>query len=179
MKHLSKIPLYFFVTFMLTGCQKSSLPSQTHPLKAGVVENALEETELSWRIVDEQSWAEGHVVYSLSDQNDRMIAMVTSIGEGDAQNLGITFLPKRESSTLTTSLPEADIQKAFILAALLYGDFESENSVYDAFQENFQTKSEIRKQSPPKGEPRFMRESRIGMVKLKAFSVLFPRGNRI
>lgn len=120
-----------------------------HPLSAEVLTAAIEAAGLEWEITDEQSWMENQRAFTLSDKNGSMVASVASTGDENGRSLMFGFMSKRNEPTDTVNniqvpVTEEEFLKALEMAAVLYGDLESETQIAEDFQKNFEEKATIK-----------------------------------
>lgn len=126
--------MFLLVLAALCGCQKSLLPQHEFPLEADAVTSALRSAGLAWVITDEQSWSEGHTVYTLCNEAGQMTANVSSANADGRRQLFVGFLtPDRQNFSNIAPLTEPDWEKAFQFCTLLYGGYENSGQVFKAF----------------------------------------------
>lgn len=148
MKHHKKALAAMITGAVLCGCaaKEETLPVPAFPLEQESVTAALADAGLSWSIGEEQSWAENQKVYDLNDEEGRKIAILITIGEDSSRAMSLTFLSEMEDSSLIASLPQEDIEKAFILSAVVYGGFESREEVYEAYEAHYSEEAVVKEQ---------------------------------
>lgn len=107
---------------------------ETFPLDATTIETALEEVGLTWKITSSEEWGKGRILYELCGTDEKGIATISSIGDGETRVLQINFF---SSTAIDSSLAESEWEKAIRLATLLYGGFEDVEQVYRVFQDTY------------------------------------------
>lgn len=137
--------LFFFIISLsvVYGCEKQVLPMPVYPLDAATVTEALKEAELSWMITEEEPWPEGQIVYTLHDEDDKLVAFILSGILNERRLLDVSFMPYSDNPTITQFMPEEEWEKAIIFATLLYGGFESKHQVYDCFTNDHGEKNTV------------------------------------
>ncbi|MDO4274031.1 MAG: hypothetical protein Q4D16_10195 [Eubacteriales bacterium] len=148
---MKRFKCVYFVLAMLcltVACGKHALPQNTFPLEDEVITDALEKTGLEGEISESETIANVeeqimHVVRSkteiysdmifpvedYSDPTSKVIVagITSSVIEG--RRLSLFFQQKDVSDQLVWE----DWKKQMVFAALLYGGFENEEEVYQAF----------------------------------------------
>lgn len=139
----------FCMLCLITACKKDVLPQPAFPLKEEVITAAIEKTGLPGKISESEttSYGEGHILHvvrSLADTYSDtvspeeaqanpgsrvLIAGIDSvITEGERQ-LSIIFDQKEVSEAFAWE----DWKQQIVFTALLYGGFENEEDIYQAF----------------------------------------------
>lgn len=130
--------IYTILLILCCGCGKQQLPIPRYPLDTAVIEAALEVAELSWTVEEQKSWREEEAVHGLYDEKGRLIASISSIGEGGKRNLLIGFIPPgNDQYGFTISAPEEKCEKIIEFGTVLCGGFTNKKQVYDDFKTNY------------------------------------------
>lgn len=130
------IELTVVLTIIFWGCGKRFLPVPEYPLTASDVEAVLEEVELPWEISKEESWQEQHTVYTLQDEEGRMIAIISSAGNETERYLNLSFFPSRyDAYGIMRSLTKEEWEPVMKLGTLLYGGFQNVNQLCKEYAE--------------------------------------------
>lgn len=151
------------------ACEKDVLPQPDFPLEEAVITSALKTAGLPGIISDSEteSYAEGHIKYVVRSQTEAysdkispeeaqanpssrvIIAGVdSSISEGE-RTLSIIF----DQKDVPEQFAWEDWKKQIVFAALLYGGFEDEEDVYQAFAGKELPKSGNLKELPENERP--------------------------
>lgn len=134
--------LVIIIAGILCSCRKQNLPVPVYPLDASTIEEALHKTNLLWTIAKEESWVENHTVYTMHDTDGRMTAVISSAEKNEKRLLIMVFMPSQyDLYHVTISVPDEDWEKVIKFGTILYGGFENENSVYNNFVNNYDSKS--------------------------------------
>lgn len=144
-KYLCGICVFIIGLSVLCGCAAQTLPVPSYPLDAATVTAALEDAGLPWIIAKEESWLEDHTVYTLHDQNGKMVAAVSSAMRNEQRLLYITFMPY--DGKITRTMPEDEWENAIVFATILYGGFKNAHQVYDHFTNDYDTKNTVKAKS--------------------------------
>lgn len=136
-KRLRIFSVILMIFVSLIGCTKNEIPVPQFPPDAAAVMNALEKADLAWTIAEEQTWTEGHMVYTLHNEEGKIIANVSTFGDSKERVLIIGFMPSDYNDyDVMISLPDDKWEHAIKFAAILFGTFESEDVLYDEFNNN-------------------------------------------
>lgn len=142
-KYLYSLFSFIIILSIVIGCEKQDLPMPDYPLDISIVAVALEEAELSWTIVKEEPLAEGRILFTLHDKDDKLVAFVLSGIHNERRLLDVSLMPYSDNSTITRSLPEEEWERVIVFSTLLYGGFENLNQVYECFTNDYDTKNTV------------------------------------
>lgn len=130
----------FLLGFLVlaSGCQKKERFQTVFPLEADEVTRLLEQVGLPGEISEGEtvSRQEGHISYVIRNAaqtygdsgNSKMVANVVSLARKDGRALSTIF----DQSVAGEPVVWADWERQIKLAALLYGGFEDEETLYQA-----------------------------------------------
>lgn len=142
---------------------RTSKPENPFPLSTEVVEKAMEEQSLQWKIGESTSFSDGNVNYEVRNENGKITVFITSTlanndkgqlsGTVNAANerrfLEVMLLPPTTyESKLTEAITEEQWPAMFDFACSLYGGPRNSKKVYRQFKKA--TKDE--KYEPSKGK---------------------------
>lgn len=133
MKRLICLCIALGVSCTFAGRQGAGRIQAAVPLEAAAVTAALEETGLPGSIDEEetQSYAEGHIVYTLRGADEKTVMHINSVERQERRFLQIYYY--------TPSVPEGpafaweDWKRQLVFAALLFGGFSDQEEIYRAF----------------------------------------------
>ena len=149
--------LFLIGILLVCGCQKNERVQTAYRLEPDEITSLLEQVGLPGEISGEEtaSYREGHISYVIRDPaetygdggNSKMVANVASFSSKDGRALLTVF----NQNVSEEPIVWADWERQIKLAALLYGDFEDEESLYKACIEaelptdtnSFQWKTEL------------------------------------
>lgn len=136
------IPLFLTVCVLaalLAGCKKENQFQTTFPLDAETVTAAMEKTGLPGVISESEttSAAENHMHYVIRSETETfegsdyplLVADISSASFDDGRMLATIFDQKVEANQMVWE----DWKQQFLFAAALYGGFENEEALYQAF----------------------------------------------
>lgn len=145
------IVLALIGVFSLVSCNSSKelLPLGELPLEKNVIESALATLEIPWTIGEEniQENDNGDISKSvmMHDENNKIIATISSSKVEGETNLSIIFMPKdfkgNVKSNLSVFLSNEWREQAIQLATILYGGFSSENEILEVFTKEYKEKT--------------------------------------
>lgn len=135
MKRLICLLITLGVFFSFAGCQKTGMLRPDFPLEEEVVTAALEETGLPGLISEDetQSYTEGHIMYTLRNEDQRLVMDISSSCRNGSRFLKISYIlpPVPEGPAFAW----VDWKQQFVFAALLFGGFADKEEIYRAFAE--------------------------------------------
>ncbi len=137
-------------TILVVIVLRTSKPENPFPLSTEVVEKAMEEQSLKWKIGESTSFSDGNVNYEVRNENGKITAFITSTlanndkgqlsGTVNAENkrrfLDVQLLPPTTyESKLTEAITEEQWPTMFDFACSLYGGPRNSKKVYRQFKE--------------------------------------------
>lgn len=124
--------LCILIFALVVGCCKEEI-MYDFPLERDVVEQVISEKQLSWRIEDEQSFHEGHSVFSLRDE-DNVFCSMDSYGGEIGRFIGLQFhFPQDYTSEQIQQFNEEEWFNLFEIAGTFYGNSKDVKNVYKEF----------------------------------------------
>lgn len=138
--------LGILLTVLITACASKEV-QYAFPLDNEVVEKVLEQEDISWEIKESKSLQKEHTtLYTLENENDKLISGIKSYSKDGMKGLGLTFFPPQKKVSKSVSVPinENEWEDVFKLACTLYGNSKDYKKVYREFVEysNNRRKSE-------------------------------------
>lgn len=130
-KVISSILILVFAMTLLSGCATEVVYNE-FPLEKSFIENYLVERNLDWKITEEKSFGEGHVVYRFENNNDKLISFISSFEHIGMRSLNLSFFPKDPNVHKSISEPvnEEQWNNLLNLACDLYGNSPSHEKIY-------------------------------------------------
>ncbi len=126
--------LVLLLTVLITACGSEEI-QYNFPLDREIVEEVLAQEESSWYIEESQSFQEGHTLYTLKNENDKLISNISSYSKDGMRHLGLNFFTpsKLDKDPLTVTINENEWEDMFKLAFTLYGNSNDYKKVYREF----------------------------------------------
>lgn len=127
--------LFLLIFFIIAcGCEKTRIPQPIFPLEANSITVALEEVGLPWHISEEDSWYKGHTVYTLRNEEEEMVANVSSENIEGKKSLVVGFMyPGLQVQSNSAYLSEDEWEKVFKFISYLNGDFDTSTQMFKKF----------------------------------------------
>lgn len=128
--------IIILLTLLITACGAEEI-QYSFPLDREVVEEVLAKEDSSWFIEKTQSFQEGHTLYTLKNENDKLISTISSYSKDGMRHLGLTFfsISKVTANSLSETIKENEWEDVFKLACTLYGNSKDYKKVYREFVE--------------------------------------------
>lgn len=135
---MKKIVYFLIILLLLTGLVTACTSEEIQyafPLEKQVVEEVLAKEELGWYIEESQSFQEGHTLYMLKNENDKLISNISSYSKEGMRHLGLNFFSpsKLDKNPLTVTINENQWEDMFKLACTFYGNSNEYKKVYREF----------------------------------------------
>ncbi|WP_432666734.1 hypothetical protein R9X47_10275 [Wukongibacter baidiensis] len=124
--------LCVLVIALAVGCSKEEV-LYDFPLEREVVEQVISDQQLTWRIEDEQSFYDGHLVFSLRD-DDNVFCAISSYADEGKKHLGLTFhFPLNYTSKQIQQFNKEEWSNLFTIVGTFYGNSKDMKKVYNDF----------------------------------------------
>jgi len=103
------------------------------PLSSEDIEEVLLSEDLKWKITESDSFGEGHKVYRLENENNKIICFITSYGNNNMKSLQLSFFPKdpKVSKSISEPISEDEWVNMLKLTGKLYGDSKIHKKTYN------------------------------------------------
>lgn len=133
-KNIGFMILVLSLSLLITACSPEEV-KYAFPLDSEVVEKVLAQEESSWFIEKSQSFQEGHTLYTLKNENDKIISTISSYSKDEMRHLGLNFfsISKLDKDPLKATINENEWEDMFKLACTLYGNSNDYKKVYREF----------------------------------------------
>lgn len=133
-KNIGFMILVLSLSLLITACSPEEV-KYAFPLDSEVIEKVLAQEESSWFIEKSQSFQEGHTLYTLKNENDKIISTISSYSKDEMRHLGLNFfsISKLDKDPLKATINENEWEDMFKLACTLYGNSNDYKKVYREF----------------------------------------------
>lgn len=133
-KNIGLMILVLSLSLLITACSPEEV-KYAFPLDSEVIEKVLAQEESSWFIEKSQSFQEGHTIYTLKNENDKIISTISSYSKDEMRHLGLNFfsISKLGKDPLKATINENEWEDMFKLACTLYGNSNDYKKVYREF----------------------------------------------
>lgn len=127
-------------------------PTPEYPLSAEVINEKLKYVNLDWTVKQEIENRPNVTTYTLYDNENKLICLITSAGNTSEHGLQLSFLSP-EYTQLGTSFSTEDWEKAILLSTILYGGFKKETELIKECDSFLKEYSSVSEGSPDIGIP--------------------------
>lgn len=117
---------------IMNGCALEEV-QYDFPLASEGIEEVLLSQDLKWKITESDSFYEGHKVYRLENENDKIISFISSYGNKNMKSLQLSFFPKdpKVSKSVSEPINEDEWVSMLRLAGSLYGNSKLYKTTYN------------------------------------------------
>lgn len=117
------VAIFILILGIINGCAVEEV-QYDFPLSSEDIEEVLLSEDLKWKITESDSFGEGHKVYRLEKDNDKIISFISSYGNKNMKSLQLSFFPKNPmvSKSISEPITEDEWADMIKLAGRLYGN---------------------------------------------------------
>lgn len=133
--------------------ENTALPVPEYPLTETFIDETIQEVGLSWdaRVAQQADVMENQTMYELYNDEERMIASLSSYTDENGRFLMVSFMPPQLEGELVAVAEEKDWEAAMVLAAKLYGGLETEEQIAQDFVSDFEAEATIMEREEKEG----------------------------